>query len=192
MEFNYSQLELISQNQSNLDNSHFEQWFEDLIYYLRPLIYRKIRYITNNHFELEDIFQDIIIKLYRALQSFDFSRGISFEHYIFLLICSVKYDYFRKLKADNHRYPRLINEYVVDYHCALAINDIERSILRKELSAMFDIQSQTLSQMEKSIIQLLLKDYKLKEIATILEVKEKVVYNAIHRCKIKFKREFKN
>ena len=69
MEFNYSQLELISQNQSNLDNSHFEQWFEDLIYYLRPLIYRKIRYITNNHFELEDIFQDIIIKLYRALQS---------------------------------------------------------------------------------------------------------------------------
>lgn len=46
--------------------------------------------------------------------------------------------------------------------------------------------------MEKSIIRLLLKDYKPREIATILEVKEKVVYNAIHRCKIKFKHEFKN
>ncbi len=45
--------------------------------------------------------------------------------------------------------------------------------------------------MERRIIRLLLNDYKPKEIAMVLNLESKVVYNAIQRSKWKLKRSFK-
>ena len=73
----------------------------------------------------------------------------------------------------------------------MALNDIERSIIRKELTLAFKRSEDKLSRMERRIIRLLLNDYKPKEIAMVLNLESKVVYNAIQRSKWKLKRSFK-
>ncbi|MBN6827040.1 RNA polymerase sigma factor [Staphylococcus caprae] len=172
-------------------NEDIDQLFITLLEELRPFIFRKIGYLTSNQFDIEDMYQDILIKMYLALQNFDFSRSIPFKRYLYFLIRSVKYDYLRKLKAERHREPLLINECVVDYNCALAIDEVERSFFRKELSKEFNKQVFTLSRMEKEIIHLVRREYKPREIAHILRLRDKDVYNAIQRCKIKMKRQLK-
>lgn len=93
----------------------------------------------------------------------------------FFLIRSVKYDYLRKVKANYKRQPLLVNEYIVEYNATLALNDIERSIIRKELTLAFKRSEVKLSRMERRIIRLLLNDYKPKEIAMVLNLESKVV-----------------
>ena len=46
--------------------------------------------------------------------------------------------------------------------------------------------------MEKEIIHLVRREYKPREIAHILRLRDKDVYNAIQRCKIKMKRQLKS
>ncbi|MEJ7488204.1 RNA polymerase sigma factor, partial [Staphylococcus pasteuri] len=87
-----------------------------------------------------------------------------------------KYDYLRKVKANYKRQPLLVNEYIVEYNATLALNDIERSIIRKELTLAFKRSEVKLSRMERRIIRLLLNDYKPKEIAMVLNLESKVVY----------------
>ncbi|PZQ00377.1 MAG: RNA polymerase sigma factor, partial [Staphylococcus epidermidis] len=60
-----------------------------------------------------------------------------------------------------------------------------------ELTLAFKRSEDKLSRMERRIIRLLLNDYKPKEIAMVLNLESKVVYNAIQRSKWKLKRSFK-
>ncbi|MDT0817658.1 hypothetical protein RCF53_00885, partial [Staphylococcus aureus] len=48
-----------------------------------------------------------------------------------------------------------------------------------------------LSAFEKDVMYLMCEQYKPREIAQLMHVKEKVIYNAIQRCKNKIKRYFK-
>lgn len=179
-------LEPTSQYHSNIDCL-----FETLLEELRPLIFSKIAYLTSNQFDIEDMYQEIIIKMYRAIQNYDFSRDIPFKRYLYFLIRSVKYDYLRRSRAERHRHEMLINECIVEYHNALAIDEVERAFLREELSSEIKNRIFSLSELEKRILLLVIKEYKPKEIANKLELKNKDVYNAIQRCKIKMKRQFK-
>ena len=63
-------------------NEDIDQLFITLLEELRPFIFRKIGYLTSNQFDIEDMYQDILIKMYLALQNFDFSRSIpvSYTH----------------------------------------------------------------------------------------------------------------
>jgi len=181
----------LTQYHFNIETEDIERIFETLLRELRPLIFRKIGYITSNQFDIEDMYQEIIIKMYRALQHYDFSRAIPFKRYLYFLIRSVKYDYLRKSRAERHRHVMLINEYVVDYHCALALDEVERSFLREELSKEIMSQAFTLSGLERDVLKLIIKEYKPREIAQALEIKDKDVYNAIQRCKMKMKRQLR-
>ncbi|PCX03614.1 sigma-70 family RNA polymerase sigma factor [Listeria monocytogenes] len=181
----------LTQYHFNIETEDIERIFETLLRELRPLIFRKIGYITSNQFDIEDMYQEIIIKMYRALQHYDFSRAIPFKRYLYFLIRSVKYDYLRKSRAESHRHVMLINEYVVDYHCSLALDEVERSFLREELSKEIMSQAFTLSGLERDVLKLIIKEYKPREIAQALEIKDKDVYNAIQRCKMKMKRQLR-
>lgn len=74
----------LTQYHFNIETEDIERIFETLLRELRPLIFRKIGYITSNQFDIEDMYQEIIIKMYRALQHYDFSRAIPFKK-IFVL-----------------------------------------------------------------------------------------------------------
>ena len=190
MNLNKQQHEYTALCLSQTENKSSEELFESLIEELKPLIYKKIRYISHNKYDIEDMYQEIVIKFYRALHKFNHQQGVPIEHYIYFLIRSVKYDYLRKVRANYKRQPLLVNECIVEYNATLALNDIERSIIRKELTLAFKRSEVKLSRMERRIIRLLLNDYKPKEIAMVLNLESKVVYNAIQRSKCKLKRSF--
>ena len=67
------------------------------------------------------MYQEIVIKFYRALHKFDHQQGVPIEHYIYFLIRSVKYDYLRKVRANYKRQPLLVNECIVEYNASVLI-----------------------------------------------------------------------
>lgn len=52
----------LTQYHFNIETEDIERIFETLLRELRPLIFRKIGYITSNQFDIEDMYQEIIIK----------------------------------------------------------------------------------------------------------------------------------
>ncbi|HEA4377838.1 TPA: RNA polymerase subunit sigma-70, partial [Staphylococcus aureus] len=114
-----------------------------------------------------------------------------FTNYVQCLITSVKYDYLRKYLATNKRMDNLINEYRVTYPCAIKRYDVENNYLNKLAIKELIRQFKYLSAFEKDVMYLMCEQYKPREIAQLMHVKEKVIYNAIQRCKNKIKRYFK-
>ncbi len=84
----------------------------------------------------------------------------------------------------------LINEYRVTYPCAIKFFDVENNYLNKLAIKELICQFKYLSAFEKDVMYLMLKRLE-REIAQLMHVKEKVIYNAIQRCKNKIKRYFK-
>lgn len=85
----------------------------------------------------------------------------------------------------------LINEYRVTYPCAIKRFDVENNYLNKLAIKELICQFKYLSAFEKDVMYLMCEQYKPREIAQLMHVKEKVIYNAIQRCKNKIKRYFK-
>ena len=190
MNLNKQQHEYTTLCLSQTENKSSEELFESLIEELKPLIYNKIRYISHNKYDIEDMYQEIVIKFYRALQKIRLSTRCTNRTLYLFLIRSVKYDYLRKVKANYKRQPLLVNEYIVEYNATLALNDIERSIIRKELTLAFKRSEVKLSRMERRIIRLLLNDYKPKEIAMVLNLESKLFIMRFNVVNVNLKRSF--
>lgn len=79
----------------------------------------------------------------------------------------------------------LINEYRVTYPCVIKRYDVENNYLNKLAIKELIRQFKYLSAFEKDVMYLMCEQYKPREIAQLMHVKEKVIYNAIQRCKIK-------
>lgn len=173
------------------NNAINDKDFEKLVMDLQPLIIRRIKTFGFNHYDLEDLYQEILIRMYRSVQTFDFSGKQPFTNYVQCLISSVKYDYLRKYLATNKRMDNLINEYRVTYPCAIKRYDVENNYLNKLAIKELIRQFKYLSAFEKDVMYLMCEQYKPREIAQLMHVKEKVIYNAIQRCKNKIKRYFK-
>lgn len=145
-----------------------------------------------NHFSIhpndrEDICQDILLKIFLVLKCFDFNRNIPFEHYINRIIKHAKYDYIReKMKRQKYQ-ALLVREYEVKYDTPIASSKLELDLITKDNMCILYRRLAKCTQLERDIMQLTFQDYKPKEIANILNIEVKVVYNAIQRCKMKFK-----
>lgn len=164
-----------------------EATFEQILKQLSPMILATIRTFYVNIHDKEDIYQEVMVRIYRALRTFDFSSGQPFEHYVRCLIRSVKYDYLRKQMATERHKVQLVNEYIVNYDIAIKNHEVEYSYLNKLMIDELMSQFKCLSYFEKQVLELRLHALKPKAIARQLNVEEKVVYNAIQRYKRKLK-----
>lgn len=178
-------------NVKKFSNIIDENEFEKLITDLKPLIVRRMKRFGFKFHDLEDLYQEILIKIYRATKTFDFNGEQPFVNYVQCLITSVKYDYLRKCLASSKRMDNLVNEYKVIYPCALKHHDIERNYLNKLTVTELICQFKHLSAFEKEVMYFICEQYKPREIARLMNVKEKTIYNAIQRCKSKIRRHFK-
>lgn len=178
-------------NVKKVSNIVDENEFEKLITDLKPLIVRRMKRFGFKFHDLEDLYQEILIKIYRATKTFDFNGERPFVKYVHCLITSVKYDYLRKCLASSKRMDNLVNEYKVIYPCALKHHDIERNYLNKLTVTELICQFKHLSAFEKEVMYFICEQYKPREIARLMNVKEKTIYNAIQRCKSKIRRHFK-
>lgn len=151
-------------------------------------IMRRINYISQNDFEKDDLYQEVLIKLYLALKRQQFQYDDSFIKYISRLIKSVKCDYYRRHYTQQKRYTNVVNDAVVEYQTNLLNRDrVEREILTCEAIKLLNVACEKLTKQEREVFELYSKGYKPKEIAHLLGIKDKVVYNAIQRCKMKIR-----
>lgn len=143
--------------------------------------------MTISNCDKEDLYQEVIIKIYKATKTFDFNGKQPFTHYVQCVISSVKYDYLRKYFAITKRTESLINEYKVKYKNHSLYKETELTCLHKIQLTEIQRQFKHLSTFEKEVMTLLCQHYSPKEIAKILKVSDKKVYNAIQRSKQKLK-----
>ncbi|MBO1199446.1 sigma-70 family RNA polymerase sigma factor [Staphylococcus simiae] len=175
-------------NNSN-DKQHLDTstYFNDLLKQLHPTIMSRIMKMRINDCDKEDLYQEVIIRIYKATKTFDFNGKQPFNHYVQCVISSVKYDYLRKYLAITRRTESLINEYRVKYSNHSLYKETELSCLYKIQLTELQRQFRHLSIFEKEVMTLVCQYYSPKEIATILNVSDKKVYNAIQRSKQKIK-----
>lgn len=151
-------------------------------------IMRRINYISQNDFEKDDLYQEVLIKIYLALERHHFQYDDSFIKYISRLIKSVKCDYYRRHYTQQKRYTNVVNDAVVEYQTNLLNRDrVEREILTCEAIKLLNAACEKLTKQERVVFEFYSKGYKPKEIAHLLGIKDKVVYNAIQRCKMKIR-----
>ncbi|MFI3134412.1 sigma-70 family RNA polymerase sigma factor [Staphylococcus warneri] len=151
-------------------------------------IMRRINYISQNDFEKDDLYQEVLIKIYLALERHHFQYEDSFIKYISRLIKSVKCDYYRRHYTQQKRYTNVVNDAVVEYQTNLLNRDrVEREILTCEAIKLLNAACEKLTKQEREVFEFYSKGYKPKEIAHLLSIKDKVVYNAIQRCKMKIR-----
>lgn len=178
----------LEQQQISPDLQRLEMDLKKVIHRLNPLIIKRINSISQNQFEKDDLYQEILIKIYKALKRYNYQCDESFVKYVSCLIKSVKCDYYRKCFSDQKQFKNLVNEYVIDYQINILNRDeIEVNLQRKEIIEAINVIKQYLTLQEQKVFDLYTKGYKPKEIANLLSIKDKVVYNAIQRCKMKIR-----
>ena len=128
----------------------------------------------------------------KSFKKFDFTDDTPIEHYVNRVIKNVKNDYIRKKCYGNQRQEMLVNEFIVNYQNSKTEHPLDKHILALEIGSQLQQGLMKLTVLEKSIVIYLLNDFKPKEIAETLNIQIKVVYNAIHRCKMKLRRYLEN
>ena len=132
----------------------------------------------------DDLAQEGVLGLYSAVQSFDSSRGVPFEAYAVLCIKRRMYTYC-------NRFIRNDSNYADETENLDSGEVLEEDILDKALMAdIFAKLKQNLSEMEKGVLELYLKDLSYAEMASKLSISEKSVDNAMSRIKAKLKKLF--
>ncbi|PHK49457.1 RNA polymerase sigma factor [Staphylococcus edaphicus] len=164
----------------------------DIFNVLTPMIRKRLYHFSIHPNDQADLCQEVLIKLYYAFKKFDFTDATPIEHYVNRVIKNVKNDYIRKKLYGYERQSMLINEFIVDYEYSKTNYPLDKYILSLEAGTQLQQGIMKLTTLEQSIMSYLLNDYKPKEIAGILNIRIKVVYNAIHRCKMKLRRFLEN
>lgn len=159
---------------------------------LSPMIRRRLYHFAIHPNDQEDLCQDVLVRLYCAFKKFDFTDDTPIEHYVNRVIKNVKNDYIRKKCYGNQRQEMLVNEFIVNYQNSKTEHPLDKHILALEIGSQLQQGLMKLTVLEKSIVICLLNDFKPKEIAETLNIQIKVVYNAIHRCKMKLRRYLEN
>lgn len=156
-----------------------------------PMIKQRLNHFTIHPNDKEDLCQEVLLKLLRILSDFDFTKSTPFEHYVNRIITTVKNDYLRKKVYTQQRHELLVNEFKVKYQYATTMYLTEQQMIADEISNDLYHVLEKLTELEQSVMVYILKEYKPQEIAKILNVKIKVVYNTIQRCKMKIRRYLK-
>ncbi|MBF7017871.1 sigma-70 family RNA polymerase sigma factor [Staphylococcus durrellii] len=164
----------------------------DLAQYLKqlePKIRKRLNHYAIDSYVRDDLYQEVVVKIFLAMGHFDFRQAIPFEHYINKIVRSVKYDYLRKKTSLYNKQEMLINEYKVDYNYFKHYHLVEQLVLKNEIVDQVTQSLSILSDFEGSVVALLLQGYSPHEIAAKLNVNNKNIYNAIQRCKLKLRKK---
>ncbi|MGA4515138.1 sigma-70 family RNA polymerase sigma factor [Staphylococcus caledonicus] len=179
--------ELFKQFQCSHNACERERVFTQIVCHLQPILFIKFKSLGTVEEDLKDLMQEIMIRIYLALPTFDFNMGIPFEHYLNCIVYSMKKDFWRKKYTELHKQDTFINEYIVTYQSNHFAKKTEKAYLRQEQREQLERSLGRLSKLESRVAKLMLLDYSPIEIAKALGVKDKVVYNTIQRCKMKMK-----
>ena len=157
-----------------------EQKFNQIVTENSELIKRICRYYNNNVEDQQDMYQEVLINIWRSLDKF---RGESkLSTFIYRIAVNVSITYASKSFKQSKLYVSAdtenINEIIDEPH-----EDNEQQI--QQLHTALN----TLSVIDKALISLVLEGLSMKEIANIIGITEPNVKVKIHRIKTYLKEE---
>ena len=158
--------------------------------------------------EKEDLIQEGMIGLYKAIRDFQFEKESSFYNFADLCISRQMYS---AINASNRKKNLPLNTYISLYtpinnenednedkttlaDMVYQYNDLnpEKLLIDKEKTSMIEDElNKRLSNLEKQVLELYLQDFKYLQIAKVLDKEPKSIDNALQRIKTKLNQVLK-
>ena len=152
--------------------------------------------------EMEDIVQEGMIGLYKAIKGYDNKKNASFK--TFATMC-IKHQIQSAIKKANAKKNAPLSNSVslqsfsensddedfLPVNLIFQISPDEKIINREEYKTLLKNIKKMLSNKEMKVLKLYLKGYTYKEISNILKISEKSIDNSLSRIKTKLKENIK-
>lgn len=169
--------------------------FADLIVRYRPLLISLTSRFNSedNHAEHEDIWQEAVFALYKAIKSYNSHQTeVSFGLYAKICINNTLTSRFRREKEKHKEFFSLDELNELDFldaaHGGYEGTDPSELLIRKEkVELLLKEVYEKLSEYEIAVFHLYIDGHKPSDIANLLGKSEKSVNNAIHRFKDKLR-----
>ena len=174
-----------------------EDAINELYQKYKPIIVKKsknaIMYATHHGIDINDIMQEAYIGLDEAIKNFSQNEKASFYTFAILCIDRKITNYLRKTTGSKGK---ILNE-------AVTIDDTLEKVLSDEFSIEYNLIDKDndsklinnirnmLTEFERRVFDLKLKEYSFDEIAKLLNKDVKSIYNTFQRIKVKIKKNIK-
>jgi RNA polymerase sigma-70 factor, ECF subfamily len=161
--------------------------WEDIVRQYHRRIYNICYRFAGSTDEAEDLTQDVFIKMYKTLSTYDLERG-AFMTWVTIITRNLLVDHFRKSKYD--RVTDSLDTPVSEHEDAMPLSDHiedkgpapDTQVQRREASETVHQALQKLSpELREAVILRDLQDMDYREIATALRVPEGTVKSRINR-----------
>lgn len=171
-----------------------DKYLEILLERYKPLVLS----LANRYFirgqDRDDVIQEAMIALFKSIQAFDVEKQTSFAAFVKTTTQNHLIDSIRKSEAKNNR---VLNDAVSIENMKFFIEDEQTEdfgIHEEELQDLLNSESfkSIFSDLEWQVLNLRLFKLSYNDIAKELDVKEKVVDNALQRIKHKLKNIFED
>lgn len=194
-ENDYELLYLISENNEDATNTLFDKYAPVIDYYAKMYT----PYIKGKGYDYNDLYQEGLIGLDSAINSYKNTKDIKFSTFAFTCI---KRKMLLIVKNANRKKHSLLNEsYSIDFHIddedkqgfinkiASSNSGIEDLLVDKENQDIFNEKLNTiLSKSEREVYKLRVSGFSYEEIANMLSKTTKSVENSLFRIRIKIKK----
>ena len=164
-----------------------EKTFERILVDYQDKIYRLCWSYIQNEDDRKDLLQNILIKIWKNLESFNEKSSLS--TWIYRLSVNTSIDYMRQSKKHNHlsTNTNISNLNVVDNS-----NNVEEYFVLSENLKLLHKCINQLSFIDKTLTNLYLENLKYREIAEIIGISEKNVSVKLYRIKKLLRKYFKD
>lgn len=160
-----------------------ETALETLLERYKPLILSQAAKYFIKGADRDDVIQEAMIGMFKAVQSFNPNHKIAFAAVAKRSVDSTLIDAIRK--AETLKNMPLNNSLPLDEHSSLLEEKIDRALPEDTMMSIEVDLPVKLSALEREILTLRLQDYSYQEIAKRLELTVKSVDNAIQRIRTK-------
>lgn len=174
---------------------------EYLLQKYSPLVRKSIRTLYLIGADTDDLLQEGMIGLFKAIQHYEKNNEQNASFYTFAKLC-IDRQIYSAIKSSNRKKHLPLNSYISFYS---KVNETDTELIenleagnesnpehiildRENTSSIEDVLEEHLSKMEKMVLHLYLEGNSYTDIATVLDKTPKAVDNAIQRIRDKVKK----
>lgn len=159
-----------------------EERFNKIVVENKERILRICRYYNANIADQKDMYQEILINIWKCL---DHYRGeASINTWVYRVAVNTALSYtgkaFREMKL-------MVDADTENLHLVINDNELEQKQIEEEQLILLKIELNTLSVIDKALVSLMLEGLSMKEISDVIGISESNVKVKIHRIKAQLK-----
>lgn len=151
-----------------------EQLFEELLAQNKNRIFRVCRSYFSDEQDINDVFQEILVGIWKAIERF--RNDASWSTYIYRIALNTCLKYQISLRKDQEKKADLDEQYLAD-------TEISKPEEKEEKLVKLEQCIKLLSEGDRILISMVLEDFSYKQIAEILDSDINTIGVRIHRAK---------